>query len=95
MISREDVQKLANLSRIQMTSEEETAFATEIDSILGYVAQVTQLPAGIESELSSVRNIFRADENPHESGLYTDAIVAQMPSKEGNSLKVKKIIAHD
>lgn len=95
MISREDIQKLANLSRIQIVPEEETAFAAEIDSILGYVAQVTQLSEGKESGLSQVRNVFRADGEPHESGLYTDAIVAQMPSKEGNSLKVKKIISHD
>lgn len=95
MISREDVQKLANLSRIEMTKDEETAFISEIDAILGYVAQVTELPLGEKPELSSIRNVFRADGEPHETGLYTDDIVRLMPAKEGNSLKVKKIISHD
>ena len=43
MISREDVKKLALLSRIEITGEEEAIFVSEIDSILGYVGQISNL----------------------------------------------------
>jgi len=36
---------------------------------------------------------MREDESPHESGLYTDDIVAQFPDKKDNYLKVKKIMS--
>ncbi len=39
-----------------------------------------------------VRNAMREDKNPHETGINTDVIVAEFPRKEGNYLKVKKIL---
>ncbi len=96
MISREDVQKLAQLSRIELTPEEELTFMSEIDSILGYVGQISEIgELGEENVIPAVRNVFRSDEHVHESGLYTKDILAQAPSREGDYLKVKKILKND
>jgi aspartyl-tRNA(Asn)/glutamyl-tRNA(Gln) amidotransferase subunit C len=96
MISREDVQKLAELSRIELTPEEELTFVSEIDSILGYVGQISEMKElGTDNAISKVRNVFRRDENPHESGLYTKALLEQAPSRDGDYLKVKKILQND
>lgn len=95
MISPEDIEKLATLSRLELSGVEKETFATEIDSILAYVGQVTEAAGAVENTLPSVRNVFRPDENPHESGLYTEAILNQAPRREGDYLKVKKILNND
>jgi aspartyl-tRNA(Asn)/glutamyl-tRNA(Gln) amidotransferase subunit C len=95
MISPEEVKKLAHLARIEMTPEEETQFASEIDSILGYVAQVDTVSLQEERKLPQVRNVFRMDEKPHETEMYTHDIIMGAPKKEGNSFKVKKILSND
>ncbi len=45
-ITSTDIQKLASLSRMKLTDEEQTQFAKEIDSILGYVEQIKEVSSG-------------------------------------------------
>ncbi len=93
VIKTEDIKKLAKLARIELSSAEEEKLATEIGGILGYIGQI-QSAAGkdVARVKEPVRNVMRADENPHETGLHTDVLVAEFPRKEGNYLKVKKIL---
>lgn len=96
MITREDVKKLANLSRIELTPEEEDAFLAEIDPILGYVGQIQNIEGQVSSEESSIRkNVFRKDSDAHESGIFTDALIGQAPRSEKGYVKVKKILQND
>ena len=95
MISREDIKKLAHLSRIELSEEEEESFVSEIESILGYVGQVTKLSPMNESKPREHRNVFRFDENPHESGVFTEALLKEAPSTENGYIKVKKILSND
>ncbi|MDD5050420.1 MAG: Asp-tRNA(Asn)/Glu-tRNA(Gln) amidotransferase subunit GatC [Candidatus Pacebacteria bacterium] len=93
MISTQDIEKLAELARIELKEEEKVKLAKEIDGILGYIDQIkTAGSKDIARAKEPVRNIFREDKNPHESGTHTDALVAEFPRKEGNYLKVKKIL---
>jgi aspartyl-tRNA(Asn)/glutamyl-tRNA(Gln) amidotransferase subunit C len=99
MATSEDVTKLAALARISVPESELEKFATEFDAILKYVGQleelkVTQGDKGSEP-LLPYTNIFRADENPHEPGKFTEKIAEQFPTREGDSLSVKQIISHD
>jgi Asp-tRNA(Asn)/Glu-tRNA(Gln) amidotransferase C subunit len=43
-------------------------------------------------EAGEHRNAFREDENPHETGKYTESIIKNAPEKEGNYVKVRKIL---
>ncbi|MEI6420192.1 MAG: Asp-tRNA(Asn)/Glu-tRNA(Gln) amidotransferase subunit GatC [bacterium] len=93
MIDTNEVKKLAELARIDMTEEEIVNFTKEIDPILGYVAQIQQI-AGSEAvrSIPEHRNITRADDKPNETGSNTEKIVAEFPRQEGNLLKVKKVL---
>ncbi len=93
MISIQDIEKLAGLARIELKEDEKAKLAKEIDGILGYIDQIkTAGSKDIVRTKEPVRNAFRDDTNPHESGANTEAIVAEFPRKEGNYLKVKKIL---
>lgn len=93
MIEKKDIEKLASLSRIKVTSEEVETFRGEIDSILEYVAQVQKvsLKKG-DLDVAVVRNVMREDSNPHESGMHTEVLLGEAPAREGNFVKVKNIL---
>jgi aspartyl-tRNA(Asn)/glutamyl-tRNA(Gln) amidotransferase subunit C len=94
MITIKDIEKLAELSRVAISPEEKEAFRKDMDSILGYVDQVQKVSANLSEEKKAgiLRNVMREDSNPHESGIYTETLISAAPKREGNYLKVKKIL---
>ncbi len=87
------MKRLALLSRIDMSDTELVALQGEMESILGYVDKVGELVT--EEKVADVgihRNIMREDEQPHESGAYTEALLDAAPAREGDFMKVKKIL---
>lgn len=93
MISREDIKKLASLARIKLSAEEETNLAKDMDNILGYVQQIQEVSGGVETSTKEYnRNVFRDDQHPIESGIHTEAILAEAPERKENYVKVKNIL---
>lgn len=96
MVSKDDLAKLAEMARIELTPEELAEMEGDFESIVEYVSHVQEVVGGDEEKVAGdLRNVMREDGEPHESGQYTDDLVAQFPHKEGNYLKTKKIIQND
>ena len=96
-VSNDSVKKLAALARLDIPEDKLGAFAAEFDGILKYVGQLDSLSldtAGAPA-VPATHNVFRADGEPHAAGQHTEAIAAQFPAREGDSLKVKQIIVND
>jgi len=93
-MKKEDIERLAKLSRIELTSDEADALAGDITSILGYVSEINEITGSTagEKKVGSIYNVFREDENPHEAGEYTEALLALAPERDGQYFKVKKIL---
>jgi aspartyl-tRNA(Asn)/glutamyl-tRNA(Gln) amidotransferase subunit C len=94
MITRKDVEKLAELALIAVPDKEIDKLAGEMDSILGYVSEVTKLAeeeAG-EREKPLLRNVMREDVVTNQPGTYTEKILSEAPQRDGNYLRVKKIL---
>ncbi|MCX6736400.1 MAG: Asp-tRNA(Asn)/Glu-tRNA(Gln) amidotransferase subunit GatC [Candidatus Parcubacteria bacterium] len=96
MISNKDVQNLAELSRIEVKEEELENIRQKLEGILAYVSEVQDLAKEkISSDTSDVgenHNVFREDVEPHEGGKYTEGLIQNAPNKEGNYVKVRKIL---
>ncbi len=93
MIEKKDVEKLAELSRIEVSEDEKEVFIKDLDAILGYVSEVQEVVTGeVEPEAGRLHNVMREDENPHKSGEFTKEIMEEMPSTKDGYLKVKKIL---
>lgn len=94
MVSKEEIKRLADLARIEIGDSEATSLAGEIDAILGYVGQVKSItgkePSGVD--IGPVYNVMREDENPTVPGTYNRELIAEFPNKDGDYLKVKKIL---
>ncbi len=93
-MQKEDIEHLALLARIEIPEAEATALAQDITGILGYVSEIDEITGGadIPKEVGALYNVVREDTNPHEPGLYTDAILKSAPEREGNYIVVKKIL---
>lgn len=94
MLSTDDVQHLADLAHLAVAPDELLKVAGEMDAILGYVSEVTKLSGDMPATLEKpqLRNVMREDKVTNTSGQYTEAIAKQFPAREGNALKVKKIL---
>ena len=91
----ENVKKLAALARISVPDDTLPKFVADFDAILGYISKLSELTVEQGKPLLPYTNIFRADGEPHEKGIYTEKLAEQFPAREGNLLSVKQILSHD
>ncbi|OGD67186.1 hypothetical protein A2442_02220 [Candidatus Campbellbacteria bacterium RIFOXYC2_FULL_35_25] len=88
-----DIEKLAELARIEMSQQEKEKILGEMDSILGFIDQIQGAKVDINGrEAGEVRNIMREDGDPHESGKYTKDILKGAPKTRDGYVEVKKIL---
>ncbi len=94
MIDREQVKKVANLARLDITPEEEEQFTTQLNSILDYFDQLSELDTDDVAPTTraiKTSNITRRDRLQP----FTDrqALLDCAPEQEGDYFRVPKIMA--
>lgn len=92
-LSREDVQHVARLARLELNSAEQEKFTKELNNILGFVEQLNELDtAGIEptAHAIAVRNVFRPDRVT--ASLDPEEALANAPDRSDNFFRVPKIL---
>jgi len=90
-----DVAKLALLSRIAVSDEELAELGREIPEILAFVEQISEAGGELTKDVGDHYNVMREDGEPHETGEYTEAMLAAMPNTKDGYLQVRKIISQD
>ena len=88
-----DVAALAKLARLEVSKEELATLEKEIPSILAFVETIQKAAGESEHKGEVLRNVMRADENPHESGLYTEKLLSAAPARTGDRIAVKQVIS--
>ncbi len=92
-ITREEVQRVAALARLQLSAEEQAALTKQLDKILQYMEKLNLLDTAQVEPLAQavdIVNAFREDKAaPFPS---TEALLANAPARERNFFKVPKII---
>ncbi len=93
-LTREDVLKLAKLSRLKLSDTEVEEFQAEISAILGYV----QMLDGVDTDglkptyqVTGLKNVSRPDVLL-DYGYKTDDLLNNLPASEGNYIKVKRML---
>ncbi len=95
LMTKEEIQHLAKLARIELTEAEITKFTVELSAILSYVGTVQTLAAEATDNTSVVGdryNIVRPDVVTNQADGYTPELLAEMPQTEGRYMVVKKIL---
>ncbi len=98
-MNQEDVKHLATLARIELSDQELAKFTPEMSDILAYVSVIQDIAGEAEGDMSTKLgaryNIFRADEVTNEPNSFSEALLQEMPHREGRFLQVKKILQTD
>lgn len=90
-LSIQEVDKIAKLARLSFSDVEKQKLKSELSSILNYVAQLKEV-AG-DSDIDDIYegvNLMRND--VAEVSISPEELLAQVPSREGNFIKVKSIL---
>ncbi|MGG6268367.1 Asp-tRNA(Asn)/Glu-tRNA(Gln) amidotransferase subunit GatC [Leptolyngbya sp. AN03gr2] len=93
MIDREQVQKVAHLARLQLTPEEEEKFTTQLNNILDYFDQLSELDVSEVQPTTraiDVSNVVRPDQ--HQPYSNRESILEGAPDRDGEFFKVPKIV---
>lgn len=96
-MEKKDIEHLALLARIRLTETEAQALAGDITKILGYVSEINSITADTDTEkkVGSLHSVMREDGEPHEPGIYTEALLSAAPERDGQYIKVKKILDNE
>jgi len=86
-----DVEKLAELAKIELNDTEKQNLLKDMEGILGYVKQIQEVKVeDIEPEYKN-KNVWRED-LPTASVFSKDLIINQFPDSQDGFVKVKKIL---
>jgi aspartyl/glutamyl-tRNA(Asn/Gln) amidotransferase C subunit len=88
----EDIKKLAEIARIDMSEEEMKDILSTFPSILSYIDQINEIVPKDSHLVYADTNKFRDDIVTNAGGEYTDMIISQMPQTKDGYLKVKQIL---
>lgn len=87
-----DVAALARLARLDVAPEELARLEKEIPAILAFVDEIQNVTTGA-IPTGEVRSVMRSDENPHESGIYTEELLAAAPAVLDGAVVVKQVLS--
>jgi aspartyl-tRNA(Asn)/glutamyl-tRNA(Gln) amidotransferase subunit C len=93
MITREDVEHVAELARLELTAAEKEQFIVQLNSILTYIEKLSELNTdGVEptSHVLPMSNVFRDDEV--RPSLDRDRVLQNAPQESHFFFKVPRII---
>ena len=105
ILSKEDLEKVALLSRLSLTESEKEKLLGQINRILGFVGQVRDLvDTGVESsggenygkqfESTQNKNRTRVDEIEIENGggKFSEVLLSGTPSRLGDFVEVSQVL---
>ena len=93
-ITTNDVHHLAQLSSLQLGDDEAEALRVDLQNILGYIEQLSELDtAGVEPtyQVTDLKNVWR-DDVVDDYGIGRESLIALAPAAENNQIKVPKVL---
>src|SRR5262249_301228 len=93
VVSEEQVEKIALLSRLSITAAERQAFARQLSSILNYFQQMASVDTqGIEPLVTPTDMVSQWREDKIQPWRGAEAAAAEAPERVGNLFKVPPVV---
>jgi aspartyl-tRNA(Asn)/glutamyl-tRNA(Gln) amidotransferase subunit C len=93
-ISKDDVLKLARLSKITLDETQLDKFAKELEELLGYIDQLQSVDTeGLEptNQVTGLTSVMREDEI--KPGVSQNELLKNAPAVENNLIKVRRVLS--
>ena len=90
-----DINKVANLARIELSDEETEEFGGQLEQILKYIDQLNEIDIeGIEptAHAAPVFDVYREDEEQPERILSQKEVLDNAPATAHDQIKMPKVI---
>lgn len=96
-LTKEDILKLAKLSRLRLSEEEVKKFQIELSSILDYVEQLDSVDVSGLKPTYQVTGLTSQDDNATREDEVTDQVshyklMKNVPDSDGRHIKVKRMV---
>ena len=94
MLTTEQIKHIANLARLELTSEEEIKYGEQLSAVLNYIDKLNEVETSdikITSQIGGLINSWREDEVRPWSPDEVEAALAQGET-DGNHVKVKRVL---
>ncbi len=92
-ITKETIEHVANLARLNLTEEEKQRLTHEMADIIAYVDKLNELDTSDvqpTAHVIPIKNVFREDEV--KKSFDREKILANAPSEENGCFKVPKVV---
>ena len=93
-LTKEDIEKLALLARLDLTAEEKEKFCVQLGSVLEYVSKLGELDTstiGSIRQIAGLHNAFRDDAMRPIDTVEHDLLLKNFPNHQGDLLKTKEV----
>ncbi len=92
-LTRDDILKLARLSKLELTDKQLERFRVELQQIVGYVEQLQAVDvSGLQptNQVTGLTNVTRPDEIKEYAS--REELLKNLPAQENGQIKVKRMI---
>lgn len=92
---KQQIHRIANLARLELTDEELEKYGGQLSDILSYIDQLSEVDTvGVlpTAQVTGLENVFRADEIENWDEEEREAALGQAPEREGRFVKVKRVL---
>jgi len=87
-----DLEHVCRLANLELTEEEKLPISLQMEKIVEWVSQLARLETGTEERYSPVSFNLRVEEDQVQPSLPQEEVLAMAPEKEGDFIKVPKVL---
>lgn len=88
----QDIERLAELARIEITDAEKESFLGDLNSIVGYISEIQSVSNDALDVSHAHTNITRPDEVTVHPGEYTESVLQNAPARRADYVQVDQVI---
>ncbi|OGY41128.1 MAG: asparaginyl/glutamyl-tRNA amidotransferase subunit C [Candidatus Buchananbacteria bacterium RBG_13_39_9] len=91
-LSLQEVEKIAKLSRLELTEAEKEKFASQLSAVLDYVGKLNEVNTenvDMTAQVTGLENVYRED--LVEQCDYQKELIKQASEREDNLIKTKSV----
>lgn len=91
-LTKQEVEKIAKLSRLELTDKEKELYASQLTKVLDYVEKLKEINTEnvpITAQVTGLENVYRSDEINQCD--YQKDLIKQSAESEDNLIKTKSV----
>ena len=94
-LSKEEIQHIAKLARLELTAEELAKYGSQLSAILSYIDQLKEVDTvGVEptAQVTGLTDVYRDDMAIEWDEAESRAAINEAPAVDNGQIKVKRVL---